>query len=177
MHRLIRLLPLAALALLVSSCTRPPVPVAQFRNTGVQMWSNAVTDPMALQGRWTQVATFASDGTPECATGGLDLNPVANGLYAAARLCVNGVNTVYRGPLAISGPGRLRPMDQAQAPLNRDWWVLWVDVDIRTLVLGTPDGSFAVILNRDARLPGDRRKAAREILEWNGYDLSHLQTF
>lgn len=169
---------MALLGLLAVACMRGPAPVAQFRNTGVQMWSNAVTDPMAFQGRWTQVATFTAGDAAGCGAGGLDLNPVAGGgLYATARLCVNGANAVYRGPLTVSGPGRLHPVGKADTPLDRDWWVLWVDVDIRTLVLGTPDGSFAVILNRDARLPKDRAKAAREILEWNGYNLSHLQTF
>ena len=73
--------------------------------------------------------------------------------------------------------GQLRPVGKAEAPLDRTWWVLWVDADLRTLVLGTPDGSFGVILNRDARLPADRRTAARDILRWNGYDLSLLRDY
>ena len=42
--------------------------------------------------------------------------------------------------LALVGPGRLQPVNLAEAPLDRPWWVLWVDVDVRTLVLGTPAG-------------------------------------
>ena len=48
---------------------------------------------------------------------------------------------------------------------------------MRTLVIGTPSGEMGFILNRDGRLPADRLAAAREILEWNGYDLERLQTF
>ena len=49
--------------------------------------------------------------------------------------------------------------------------------NLRTLVIGTPSGEMGFILNRDGRLPADRLAAAREILEWNGYDLERLQTF
>ena len=174
MHRLILLV---LLPLWLVACARLPVETAQFRRPGTQIWANAVTDPGQLTGRWTQVATFATRADPGCAPGGLELSQTTQGLYATAQLCVNGVTAVYRGPLAVAGPGQLRPMGRAQAPLDRTWWVLWVDADIRTLVLGTPDGSFGVVLNRDARLPADRRKAARDILRWNGYDLSQLRDY
>jgi apolipoprotein D and lipocalin family protein len=54
--------------------------------------------------------------------------------------------------------------------------VLWADADYRTLVIGTPDGSFGFILNRGG-FPADRLKAAREILAWNGYDLTQLVVY
>ena len=59
--------------------------------------------------------------------------------------------------------------------IGAEWWVLWVDADYRTLAVGTPDGRFGFILNRDGALPPDRLAAAREILEWNGYDLARLR--
>ncbi len=168
---------LIALLLLLTACAQLPVETASFRRAETQIWANAVTDPMQLTGRWTQVATFASLADPGCAAGGMELSQTTQGLYVTAQLCLNGVSTVYRGPMAVSGPGQLFPVGKAKAPLDRTWWVLWVDADLRTLVLGTPDGSFGVILNRDARLPGDRRKAARDILRWNGYDLSLLRDY
>lgn len=171
MHRLI------AVFLLLAACAQLPVDTASFRRAETQIWANAVTDPVQLTGRWTQVATFSTLADPGCGPGGIELSQTTQGLYATAQLCLNGVSTVYRGPLAVTGPGQLRPVEKAQAPLDRPWWVLWVDADLRTLVLGTPDGSFGVILNRDARLPADRRKAARDILRWNGYDLSLLRDY
>ncbi len=172
MHRLI-----ALSMLLLAACAQLPVETVSFRRPQTQIWANAVTDPAQLTGRWTQVATFATRADLGCGAGGLELSQTTRGLYATAQLCLNGVSTVYRGPLAVTGPGQLRPVERAQAPLDRTWWVLWVDADIRTLVLGTPDGSFGVILNRDARLPADRRTAARDILRWNGYDLSLLRDY
>lgn len=70
------------------------------------------------------------------------------------------------GAAEMIGPGRLK-VAGLRAPL----WVLWVDEGYRTIVLGTPDRSFAYILNRGADIAPDRLRAAREILDWNGYDL------
>lgn len=70
------------------------------------------------------------------------------------------------GALTLTGPGRMRATGSA-APL----WVLWVDEGYRTVVIGTPDRSFAHILNRGGEIAPDRLKAAREILDWNGYDV------
>lgn len=174
MHRLTALF---LLPLLLIACARLPVPEAQFRHTGTSIWANAVTDPMRLTGHWTQVAAFAAPAAAGCRAGGADLSQTTQGLYAAVQLCLNGVPTVYRGPLQITGPGQVRPVGKAQPPLDRDWWVLWVDADLRTLVIGTPDGRFGTILNRDGNLPADRRRAARDVLRWNGYDLSQLVEF
>jgi len=54
--------------------------------------------------------------------------------------------------------------------------VLWVDEGYRTAVVGAPNGRSGWILNRDPQIPADRLAAAREILDFNGYDLSRLET-
>ncbi|MGH1368655.1 MAG: lipocalin family protein [Maritimibacter sp.] len=69
------------------------------------------------------------------------------------------------GAAKLIGPGRIQVQGR-RAPL----WVLWVDEGYRTVVIGTPDRSFSLILNRGDIAP-DRLRAAREILDWNGYDL------
>ncbi len=69
--------------------------------------------------------------------------------------------------VAIDGPGRLAQV-RGTAPL----WILWVDDGYRTVAIGTPDGSFGWIMDRDP-VPGrDRLRAAREVLAWYGYDLT-----
>jgi len=77
------------------------------------------------------------------------------------------------GIATVSGPGRFTVNSGAHK--GREHWVMWVDQTYRTAVIGTPDGSFGMILNRDSNIPADRMKAAREILDWNGYDLSQLR--
>jgi apolipoprotein D and lipocalin family protein len=57
----------------------------------------------------------------------------------------------------------------------RAFWVLWVDEGFRTAVLGNPDGTFGWIVDRSTRGGADRIRAAREILDFNGYNVSQLR--
>lgn len=57
---------------------------------------------------------------------------------------------------------------------RRDVWVLWVDEGFRTAALGSPDGSVGLILDRAPDGGDDRIKAARDMMEFNGYDRSEL---
>jgi apolipoprotein D and lipocalin family protein len=75
------------------------------------------------------------------------------------------------GPLAAAGPGRFAAAGQ------QEWWVIWVDTDYRTLAIGTPNGTFGFVLNRGGAVPPDRLRAAREIFDFNGYDVTRLQMF
>lgn len=71
----------------------------------------------------------------------------------------------------ITHSGRLSASHDAQNVI----WVLWIDEDHRTAVLGNPSGSFAQIINRTPTLRADRLQAAKDILKFNGYDLSQLK--
>lgn len=158
MSRLI--LGLAALAL--SACVQkaPDLPSGNFRPKGGQVYSAAAFDLARLPGRWAQVASF---GPKEgCKPGGVEIKP---GGMTTFRLCLNGKYVKGAGPLQAVGPGRLTVAGQ-------EWFVLWVDGDYRTLAIGTPSGQFGFVLNRGGGISGDRMTAAREILEWNGYDMA-----
>lgn len=160
---------LIALILLAGCAAKTPAPVMGFRNTGTQVYSNAVLESGKLVGRWQQVAEFAAPDAPACRRGGAEIAGGATGLNLSANLCLGGVPTRFAGPLAAAGPGRFTP------PTGEAWWVLWADVGYRTLVIGTPSGRFGFILNRGGDLPTDRLRAAREVLDWNGYDLARLR--
>ena len=142
------------------------VPVAGFRKPGTQIYSNAVLENERLIGDWVQVAEFAAANAPACTKGKVRIDA---GLRVAADLCLNGARSRIYGPLKAVGPGRFAP------PKGEEWWVLWADVGYRTLVIGTPSGRFGFILNRSSDLPPDRMRAAREVLEWNGYSVSRLR--
>jgi len=58
---------------------------------------------------------------------------------------------------------------------TRTLWVLWVDEGFRTAVVGNPAGDFGWILDRSASGGADRIAAAREILDFNGYDTEQLR--
>lgn len=155
----------------LAACTpsAPPVAVGRYRNPDAPMYSNAVLDPSRLIGRWVQVADFANTSAA-CKPGGAEVSKAAAGLSVVFRLCLSGKPVQGAGLMQPDGPGRFVVPGQPGP-----WWVLWADADYRTLVIGTPNGRLGFILNRDGALPPDRLIAAREILDWNGYDLRRLQ--
>jgi apolipoprotein D and lipocalin family protein len=163
--------------LLVAACGAPEPPAAVgFRNGAVPIYSNAVYEPGRIAGDWVQVAAFAAGEGAGCAPGRVTVSGTAPALTVAGELCLDGERLAASGALEPVGPGRVRPAS-AEGVLAQDWWLLWVDVDYRTLVVGTPSGEFGFILDRSGSLPADRMAAAREVLDWNGYDLGRLKGF
>jgi len=153
--------------LALAACAAPP-PVIGFRDPARQIYSSAVFDPVRLDGIWRQVADFAE--RRGCFASGVRFAPAGAGMRIEGQLCLAGKPANVAGPLSPLGPGRFGLVGVPD-PI----WVLWADTDLRTVVLGTPSGRFGIILNRDATLPADRLTAAREVLDWNGYDLDRLR--
>ena len=161
MHRLIMIC-----LLVLTACAPRPAPVApSFRAPTAPIYSSAVLDPSRIEGHWVQVAAFATDPLP-CGPGQVD---IADGQIRWT-LCLDGERS-GAGPLVPGKAGRF------SVARMQDWWVLWVDGDYRTMVIGTPSGQFGFVLNRAAALPADRAKAVRDLFKFNGYDLDLLRFF
>ena len=89
-----------------------------------------------------------------------------------------GPRRAFPEPNADGGGDVLQPRAKyATLVTDQEESAFFVELDLRTLVIGTPDGSFGFILNRGGPLPSDRLAAAREILDWNGYDTRNLALF
>jgi apolipoprotein D and lipocalin family protein len=73
---------------------------------------------------------------------------------------------VAPGRAVQTGPGRFRIGD------GPEWWVMWMDGDNRTAAIGSPGGEFGWIMDRAPKGGADRIKAAKEIMQWMGYDMS-----
>lgn len=154
-----------ALLLALAACGRSePPPPQVFRNPAVPIYSNATFDPARLSGNWRQVGHFGAG----CAPGGASFDAGV----MTARLCLNGQEKRFGGPYAVLGPGRFLPPGEVEP-----WWVLWVDVGERSMAIGTPSGSFGLLLDREGAIPQDRLVAAREVLDWNGYDLGRFRSY
>lgn len=147
---------------LIAGCVAAPTPepAPDFRRAGAPIGSVLDLDTERLSGRWVQVAHFPSG----CAGAQMQVVVEDDGLVLDT-LCDGALRQTRLHP---DGAGRFAAPDGAV-------WVLWVDHGYRTLVLGAPDGRFGAVWNRDAQIPADRRAAARELLDFNGYDLSLLR--
>lgn len=148
--------------LVLLGCGHRPEPAPPaLRNPDAPIYSSAVLEPARMQGHWVQVAGFA-----DCGPGSVD---IAEGMVRWS-LCLDHLQS-GAGPLVPGKPGRFAVTGM------QDWWVLWVDGDYRTLVIGTPSGRFGFVLNRAPTLPGDRVRAVRDIFRFNGYNPDMLRFF
>jgi apolipoprotein D and lipocalin family protein len=147
------------LALVLAACAAPQ---AGYRDTAVPMFSAALLDPARLPGAWDEAAAF---GGGSCPGGGVTIGA---DLSVTGRLCLGGTPATISGRLTPSGPGRFEVAGTGA------WWVLWVDSGYRTLAIGTPDGTWGVVLDRDGGLPEDRYRAAAELFDFNGYRAGEL---
>ena len=161
---------LIALALALAACTREPAPGPGFRDPGVAISSSAAFDPARFAGRWHGVAAFGA----EAACGGTveDWQADASGFAIRGTACGKPGLTGFETRGQVVGPGRIARAGAGGAEVL---WVLWVDADYRIAAIGTPSGQFGRILSRDPAPRGDLLAAAREILDFNGYDISRLQ--
>lgn len=141
-----------ALALLLGACSgRGELPHVDIplRNPTAPVASQADASAGRLSGNWVVVE-------------GGGLAPGTRLQFGNGALVLDGVAI----PLTDQGAGRF---DAGGAPL----WVHWIDADNRTAAMGDPGGSRVWIMDRTGA-PGERLRAAREILDWYGYDLNRI---
>jgi apolipoprotein D and lipocalin family protein len=163
---------LALIPLALSACVAFP----EYRDTGVPISSIATFDTARYAGTWYEVASFPVPFQAGCRNTIATYTAAENGTFDVLNICDtdDGPDQIA-GTARVDGPGRLK-IRLDGVPFAADYWVLWVDTDYRTAVVGTPSGRAGWILNREPVIPADRLKAARDILAFNGYDLSQLQT-
>lgn len=159
-----------SLSLALAGCgARPAGQGGSIRNPEAMISSAALFDPARFAGDWRVAASSA----PGCGGARQGWRWDGQGAFTLSGIdCAGRQPAVLEGRAVLSGPGgRLTPSGgYGEEPI----WVLWVDQDYRVAVLGTPGGQWAVVLSRSAPLRGDLMQAAREVLDFNGYDLSRL---
>ena len=147
-----------------------------FRDSNVNLSSIAVFEPEKYAGLWYEVASFPTFFQSGCTNTTAEYQVLESGGLSVRNRCLkDGVPTVIDGSAVVSGPGRLTVRLDG-VPVSAPYWVLWVDEGYRTAVVGVPSGRAGWILNRTPDIPPDRLAAAREVLKFNGYDLSGLET-
>ena len=164
----------AVLALAACSTKSPLIPAPSYRDTEVPISSKALFDAGKYAGRWYEIASYPTPFQSGCTDTQTVYTLAGDGL-AVRNTCVkDGKPVSIKGFAQVTGPGRLTVRLDG-VPLSAPYWVLWVDEGYRTAVVGVPSGRAGWILNRAPTIPPDRLSAARQVLEFNGYDLSRLR--
>ena len=145
------------LCLLLAACAKaaPIAPPVSYRDITQPIGSTTRGDAYDMAGNWQVQAAYP---------GGI----FGPGDGVVLDFAADGTGVLNGLPLRITLPNRW-------VAGGIEYWVLWVDDDFRTAVIGTPTGAFGWIMDRPGAASTDRTRAAQEILDFSGYDLSRLQ--
>jgi apolipoprotein D and lipocalin family protein len=149
-----------------------------YRDVETPIASKAIFEPARYLGVWHEVARFPVPFEAGCVGVTAEYGLRDDGLLSVLNICRNADGSEKSridGTAEIVGPGRLKVRFPSVPFVAADYWVLWTDEDYRTAVVGAPNGRSGWILNREPTIRADRLNAARDVLEFNGYDLSRLQ--
>lgn len=163
------------LALVLAGCG---ITGESYRDTEVTISSQADFDAERYAGLWYEIARFPVSFQDGCVavTARYDVQPT--GEITVTNTCregeLDGPLRSIEGSAEVTGPGQLSVSFTRVPFISAPYWVLWVDEDYRTAVVGVPSGRAGWILNRDPQIPRDRLRAALEILDFNGYDVTKI---
>ncbi len=168
----------AAIALVaLSACAlAPSLPETGpgYRDQSVPIGVTSRFDEARFAGAWNVRAALPA--TEATQTIQFDERATGLQLQVAHRACEPSLPCdVIGDTLQITREAPGRYVIQMPDGTLRQMWVIWVDESFRTAVVGNPDGTFAWILDRQPKGGADRIRAAREILDFNGYDLTQLE--
>jgi apolipoprotein D and lipocalin family protein len=165
----------AALTAIVLGLAACAVPVESYRDTSVTIASAAAFDPARYTGRWYEIARFPVPFQQGCTDTVAEYTAQGDGTLGVVNTClVGGETRRIEGTARVTGPGRLEVSFDSVPFVDAPYWVLWVAEDYGSAVVGVPSGRAGWILNRTPNMPPDRLAAAKEILDFNGYDTSRL---
>jgi apolipoprotein D and lipocalin family protein len=144
-----------------------PEPSTSLRDPKALISSASLFDSARFGGTWQVVAS----GMPGCSG---QQNWAWDGVgayHVTGTACALSAQTVDER-VVLTGPGgRLAARTGfGGEPI----FVMWVDQDYRIAALGTPSGRWGMILSRQSPARSDLLKAAREVLDFNGYDLAKI---
>ena len=149
-----------------------------WRDTDVPMRAVTELDPARYAGRWYEIARFPVRFQEGCTATTATYGLRADGTLAVTNRCrmgtPDGPQRQISGSARVVDGGRLS-VRLGWVPVWAPYWVLWVDRDYATAVVGVPSGRAGWILARSPEIPPDRLRAARAALQSAGYDLSRLE--
>lgn len=163
-------------ALALGACLRFEPALPTYRDASVPLAVTSRGDIATLYGTWQVRGAMPSRGQFET----FDFAPEIGERISVSftqRLCDEGnlcETSSSTWPAERIAQNRLRILSDSRGG-DEELWVLWTDEAARTAVIGSPDGRYGFILDREASGGEDRIGAARKILDFNGYDTSALR--
>ena len=139
-----------------------------FRDPSAPISSTTRFEAARLAGQWQLRAAFTRNGeAPAPASIGFYPGPPAGNI---ALMELRGLP-----PGGSFGVSQIAPGRFVSVETGVEYWLIWVDADWRTAAIGTPSGAFGWVIARDKTGGEDRLKAARDVLQWVGYDVTRLR--
>lgn len=179
------------LALVLAGCgdaSEPEVEQPSFRDRSVPIASQVDVKAENIEGGWVvrqSVGRYGPGWLIEFEMisgyfGGRDDLSGFMGVTSPAICTADGANQFCDAITIGSDFGQIGPARFLQVPWDfpdreSELWILWADADRRTMAIGTPDGSFGFILDRERTGGEDRIAAARDIMDWMGYRVEEMR--
>jgi apolipoprotein D and lipocalin family protein len=164
---------LLAFCLALSACVAP-----SYRDSATPIAAQRNFQPERYLGRWYEIARYPVIFEEGCTATTADYGPIDADTISVLNTCRKGApdGPVERiaGTAEIVAPGELKVRFSGVPFVAADYWVLWVDADYRTAVVGVPSGRAGWILARTPTISPARRAEAEAVLSRNGYDPSRL---
>ncbi len=166
------------LALLVLCGTLAACAGGSYRDTSIAIAAQRDFQPERYLGLWHEIARYPAFFEEGCTAttaeyGSIDAQTISV-LNTCRKGTPDGPADQIAGTARIVGPGQLKVKFDSVPFVAADYWVLWVDDDYQTAVVGVPSGNAGWILARTPTIDPDRRAKAEAILAQNGYDPSRL---
>lgn len=158
-----RLVALAMIALLAGCVAQP---AGGFRDASVLITSTTRFEAARFAGPWVIRAAFAEAGAA--------MRPGSVAFHVGPSGDIAMIDSKGVAPAGTFGVRQVMPGRLTATATAVEYWVLWVDADYRTAAIGTPSGAFGWIIDRSGSGGDDRIKAAADIFNWVGYDMTKL---
>lgn len=151
-----------------------------YRDDSVPITSFADLDVGRYSGLWYEIASFPVPFQAGCVATTAEYAVLEPGRISVRNTCredtLDGPIKQIEGEASVTGPGQLAVRFYSVPFINAPYWVLWVDENYQTAVVGSPSGRAGWILGRTPEIDPAQYQAALAVLVSNGYDVSQIRT-